>query len=129
MESQSQSRTSSESAAPFSEPSSTSSESTWSEADVILQIRFILEGLVLAFICHLGLFGNLLSMFILLKKKLDLQPFLCQLLVLLVIFDTVFLIADFLTYSLPVLSKYYHDHVYPVLSPLCLLPLSQVRTK
>ena len=92
----------------------------------IFKIRFILEGLVVALISNVGIVGNLLSMFILLKRKLDLQPFLTQLLVLLVVFDTVFLIADFLTYSMPVLSQYYHDYIYPRLCPKFLLPLSQV---
>ena len=94
-------------------------------------------------------------MFILLRKKLDLQPFLCRyykkkkkrqrnesccflpyvllkysrLLILLIVFDTVFLITDFMTYSLPMLNDYYHDYIYPKLSPLFLLPLSQVGAK
>ena len=81
---------------------------------------------MVALIAHVGIFGNVLSMCILLSRKLDLQPFLCQLLVLLVVFDTIFLITDFLTYSLPLLNRYYQAYIYPTLSPYFLLPISQV---
>ena len=37
-----------------------------------------------------------------------------RLLVLLVVFDTIFLAADFLTYSLPMLSQQYQDWLNPV---------------
>ncbi len=67
-------------------------------------------------------------MYILMNKKLDLQPFLCRLLVLLVVFDTIFLIAEFLLYSLPVLYDEYSDHAYPLIAPKILIPVSQVRT-
>ena len=62
----------------------------------IFKIRFILEGIVVAVICNVGILGNLLSMFILLKRKLDLQPFLTQLLVLLVEFFLKFFAGRFL---------------------------------
>ena len=68
-------------------------------------------------------------MYILLRKKLDLQPFLCRLLILLVVFDTVFLVAEFSLYSLPELNDFYYHHYYPRLAPKLLIPLSQVRNK
>ena len=46
--------------------------------DLIFTLRFALEGILVAIICKIGICGNLLSMFILLRKKLDLQPFLCR---------------------------------------------------
>lgn len=91
------------------------------------QSRAVLEGGVIAVIANIGVFGNLLSMYILLKKKLDLQPFLCRLLILLVVFDTIFLVAEFSLYSLPELNNFYFDHYYPRLAPKLLIPLSQVR--
>ena len=80
-------------------------------------------------IANIGVFGNLLSMYILLRKKLDLQPFLCRLLILLVVFDTIFLVAEFSLYSLPELNHFYYKHYYPRLAPKLLIPLSQVRIK
>jgi len=71
-----------------------------------------------AFIAHCGVAGNLLSAWVLATRRLDLQPFLCRLLIALVAFDTVFLVADFLTYSLPMLSLTYADWLYPVISLL-----------
>ena len=87
----------------------------------------VLEGGVIAVIANIGVFGNLLSMYILLRKKLDLQPFLCRLLILLVVFDTIFLVAEFSLYSLPELNDFYREHHYPRLAPKLLIPLSQVR--
>ena len=88
--------------------------------------RVVLEGGVIAVIANVGIFGNLLSMYILLRRKLDLQPFLCRLLILLVIFDTIFLVAEFLLYSLPELNDYYVSYYYPHFAPKLLIPVSQV---
>lgn len=72
---------------------------------VTKQIRFLLEGVVVAVIAFLGVIGNLISVFVLVWRKLDLQVFLRRLLVLLAVFDTIFLTSNFLSYSLPMLSQ------------------------
>ncbi len=48
------------------------------EAMVMYQLRFALEGVLMAVIANAGIFGNLVSAFILLRRRLDLQPFLCR---------------------------------------------------
>lgn len=72
---------------------------------VTKQIRFLLEGIVVAVIALFGVMGNLMSVYILMWRKLDLQVFLRRLLVLLAVFDTLFLVSNFLSYSLQMLSQ------------------------
>ncbi len=50
---------------------------TWSMM-LRFQLRFAMEGVAIAIIAHLGIFGNVVSAYILLCKRLDLQPFLCR---------------------------------------------------
>ena len=63
-----------------------------------------------------GVFGNVVSVVILNRTKLDLGPLLQRLLVTLAVFDTIFLVTGFLTYSLPLLSYGYRDTLEPVSS-------------
>lgn len=65
-------------------------------------------------------------MFILIFRRLDLQPFLRRLLVLLVVFDTIFLLATIFTYSLPILSKDFYDNAHPVVGPKFFIPITQI---
>lgn len=93
---------------------------------LVRRIQFAFEGICLSFIAIGGIGGNLISMFILLRRKLDLQPFLCRLLVLLVIFDTIFLFTDFVNFSLPSLSNFFERVVKPKVGPHFMIPLSQI---
>ncbi len=80
-------------------------------------------------VANVGVAGNALSMFVLLRRRLDLQPFLRKLLVLLTCFDTAFLVSEFLLYSLPLLYPAYRHNVYPFIAPKMLIPISQVRLR
>ncbi len=49
----------------------------WTEA-LRFWLRFALEGVLVAVVANCGIFGNVVSAFILLRRRLDLQPFLCR---------------------------------------------------
>ena len=95
-------------------------------SDNVYPIRLALEGILVAILANVGVIGNCVSLTILISKKLDLQPFLCRLLILLVAFDTIFLATDFFTYSLPLLSNNYDENLNPLLAPKLLIPVSQI---
>eukprot|EP00095_Tigriopus_kingsejongensis_P005688 maker-scaffold158_size296719-snap-gene-1.19 protein:Tk05688 transcript:maker-scaffold158_size296719-snap-gene-1.19-mRNA-1 annotation:"hypothetical protein Y032_0065g3677" len=89
-------------------------------------LRFVSEGLVNTLLSILGWVGNAIAVFILLTKKVDLHGFLRHILIYLAIFDSVFLLATFALYSLPLLSEDYQQYLYKVLAPKFLIPISQI---
>ena len=90
------------------------------------KVRFWMEGIVMAVIALVGIPGNLLFMYILLRTKLDLHPFLRRLLIFLVASDSIFLVTDFLLNSLPLLNDHYYYFVKPVIAPKFLIPVGQI---
>lgn len=89
-------------------------------------LRLIGEGVLSTIFIVFGLFGNSVAVYLISKKKLDLQPYLRKLMIALSTYDSLFLISAFFLISLPMLSPSYDYNLKNLLTPLILTPLCQI---
>ncbi len=71
---------------------------------------FIVEGVLLTTVCVLGFFGNVLSIYVLLKPSV--RGAFSALLTALVTFDAFFLVCSLTTLGLPNLSETYKQEIF-----------------
>ncbi|TRY60950.1 hypothetical protein TCAL_11534, partial [Tigriopus californicus] len=89
-------------------------------------LRLIGEGVLSTIFIVFGLFGNSVAVYLISKKKLELQPYLRKLMIALSTYDSLFLISAFFLISLPMLSPSYDYNLKNLLTPLILTPLCQI---
>ena len=86
---------------------------------------FWVEGVLVPVVGTLGVSGNVLSVILLTKQELDLKKSFRNLLIMLCVFDLLFVICMNLFYTLPVHFRVYNDEMIPYLTPF-LLPLIHI---
>ena len=82
-----------------------------------LSLKVLTEAIFMPLISAFGLLGNIISICVLHDKDVKLKKDFIDVLCSLAAFDTLFLLATFFLFSLPVWSASYHDHVSPYVVP------------
>ena len=92
---------------------------------MILEFRYLIEGLFLLVISLFGLIGNVIAIKVIHSPKVDFNTSFKSLLTLLTLFDTSFLLCEVSTFCLPLLHPWWEEKLSPFLLPLS-LPAIQV---
>ncbi len=89
------------------------------------QCIFWFEGVLVPVAGSVGVLGNVLSILVLKGKDLDMTASFVNLLCALCVFDSLFIVAVNLFYTLPLHSEFYERELIPYLTPI-LLPLIHI---
>ena len=90
-------------------------------------IQFLVEGVVLGFVCVFGILANSVSSWVLLSShELDLSQVFVKLLVTLMTYDSVFLFGLLNIFCFPqILDDFFRHQIYPSIVPY-MLPVIQI---
>jgi len=90
-----------------------------------VDLSFMVEGFLIPLVAIFGTLGNLTSISVLRDKKLDMKDTFREILIMLTMFDTIFVLSVTITFSFPIFSQYWKVLVTPFLLPW-LSPLMQI---
>ena len=95
---------------------------------ILDKFSFFFEGIITSTLALFGVIGNTLVIIVLVLKRdtLDLHHFYRRLLILLAVWDTLFLVSNFFAFGLPLLSPEYDIYIAPEVSPKFLMPMAQI---
>ncbi|XP_023321774.1 probable G-protein coupled receptor frpr-1 [Eurytemora carolleeae] len=91
-------------------------------------LKFVVEGILVPVITGFGLAGNIASMLVLRSPKLDMKVSIRHILMMLALFDSLFIMFTTLSFSLlqlyPGWKTYYHGIVFPWIFPFIQISLT-----
>jgi len=90
-----------------------------------VEISDIVEGFFIPFVAVFGILGNVASICVLRDNRLEMKATFREILIMLSIFDTIFVVSATVSFSLPIISKNWKSFVHPFILPW-LLPVLQI---